>query len=287
MLRLRGWSPPALILLTAALFLGGCNVFDASSFRPDTVDVLVADANTALTNGNASRAVHLLERALEKDSTSIRVRVALGNALYAREGLDIFTVRTAAEHLAALSGGSDSSAATRSLGVQNVCTDRAKPGAVPGRYESISLDANPVRRLVGRSSVVERVHHLVVRGVLGQRSEAFSSTPPDVRRKGLLIGAVTEVASSVIDIRTVFDATGGTLYLDREAQPQRAFVACAGTNDQLDEEHDVLCALEAAAHRGVQWLQDRTPPSGEEQGSVLTGRLQDLADAAGARIDCS
>lgn len=286
-LPVRGWWSAGLVLLVGGLLLGGCNAFDVSSFQPDTVDALVADANAALTNGNASRAVQLLERAFDKDSTDVRVRVELGNALYAKHGLDVFALRTAAEHLVELSGSSEGSAADRSVRDESVCTDGARPGTVPERYESIPLDADPLRRLVDRTSVVERVQGLVVEGVLERRPEAFASARPNVRRKGLLVGAVTAVAEEVIDVHAVFDTTGSSLYLDREAEPHRALVACAETDGLLAQTHDALCALGTAARRGVQWLQDRTPSSEEDQDSVLTERLQTLADAADARVDCS
>ena len=276
-----------LVLLVGGLLLGGCNVFDVSSFRPDTVDALVADANAALTNGNASRAVQLLERAFDKDSTDVRVRVELGNALYAKHGLDVFALRKAAEHLVELSGASEGGGATRSVRAENMCTDEARPETVPERYESIPLDADPLRRLVERTSVVERVQGLVVEGVLERRSDAFSSARPNVRRKGLLVGAITAVAKEVIDVHAVIDTTGSSLYLDREAEPHRALVACAETAGRLAQAHDTLCALETAARRGGQWLQNRAPPPEEEQGSVLTKRLQTLTDAADGRVDCS
>jgi hypothetical protein len=282
----RGWRS-AWLLLIAGLLVGACNVFDVSSPEPNTVDALLADAQTALAADEASRAVRLLERAFDKDSTDVRVRVELGNALYADRGLDVFTLRAAAEHLVELSKSSKAPSTARSVRENTVCTDGARPEMSADRYDSIPLDADPVRPLVEHASTVERVRRLVVGGVLERRAEALASARARYRRKGLLVGAVTGVATGVVGVHAAFDTTDGSLYLDREFEPDRALVACAGTDDALGRRHDALCALDAAARRGVQWLQDRNRSAAEDRGSVLIDRLQDLAAAASARIDCS
>ena len=276
-----------IILLIGGLFLGGCNVFDGLSPEPSSVDALLADARTALAAGTPSRAVQLLERAYDRDSTDVRVRIELGNALYAERGLDVFTLRAAAEHLVGASGSSDSSAAVRSSPNGRSCTDGAQPELRSDRYDRIPVDADPLRRLADRAAVVQRVRRLVVTGVLGRRAEAFSTTEARVRRKGLLVGAVTAGATGVIDARAVLEATGSALYLDRAADPHRALVACAGTDASLGQNRDALCTLEAAARQGVQWLQTRNRLSETDRESVLIGPLRRLADAASARIDCS
>lgn len=276
------------VLLVAGLLIGGCNVFDSLSPSPNGVDALVADAQTALTDGNASRAVRLLERAYEKDSTDVRVRVELGNALFAERGLDLFALRSAAEHLVGTSETSSSSAAAQSLhSSKTVCTDGARPEMDADRYDVVPNDADPLRRLTERAALVKRVQRLVVAGVLERRNDALSSVRAQYRQKGLLVGAVAAVAKEVIDVHAVLDTTGSSLYLDREAEPHRALVACAETDAPLGRVHDALCALETAARRGRQWLQDRNRPSGGNQGTVLIERLQTLADVASARVGCS
>lgn len=283
----RGGHSAWLVLLAAGLLVGACNVFDVSTSEPDTVDALLADAQTALAAGDASRAVRLLERAFDKDSTDIHVRVELGNALYAERGLDVFTLRAAAEHLVEGSRSSGAPSAAQSSRKENICTDGARPKMSSDRYDSVPLYADPLRPLVEHASTVERVLRLVVKGVLERRAEALSSARPRYRQKGLLLGAVTVVATEVIDVHAAFDTTGSSLYLDREADPHRALIACAETEGALGRRHDALCALDTAARRGTQWLRDRTRSSEEGQDPVLAERLQDLADAASARIDCS
>lgn len=283
----RGGHSAWLVLLVAGLLVGACNVFDVSTPEPDTVDALLADAQTALSAGDASRAVRLLERAFDKDSTDVRVRAELGNALYAERGLDVFTLRAAAEHLVEGAKSSGASSADQFSRRANVCTDGARPEMSSDRYDSVPLGADPLRSLVEHAPVVERVRRLVVEGVLERRAEALSSARSRYRQKGLLVGAVTVVATEVIDVHAAFDTTGSSLYLDREADPHRALVACADTEDALGRRHDALCALDTAARRGVEWLRDRSRSSEEDPDPVLIGRLEDLAGAASARIDCS
>jgi hypothetical protein len=260
--------------------------------EPNTVEALLADAQTAMARGDASRAVRLLEEAFDKDSTDVRVRMELGNALYAERGLDLFLLRSAAEHLAGTSGSSSPAVGARSSpgapsSRASVCTDAAQPESDAERYDPVPNEAEPLRQLGERTAVVDRVRRLVVAGVLERRPEALSSAPSSYRQKGLLLGAVTAVAADVIDVHVAIDSTGGSLYLDRGASPHRALVACADTGTALDRVHDALCALETAARRAVEWLQARTPAPESSQDAVLIERLQDLAYAAGARIDCS
>jgi thiamine monophosphate synthase len=91
----------------------------------------------------------------------------------------------------------------------------------------------------------------------------------------------------MIGARAVIGGTGSSLYLDRASNPHRALVVCSGTGQTLAESHGALCALNAAAQQGVQWLQARNRSSETDQGAVLIDRLQDLADAVRTRIDCS
>lgn len=279
--------PACIVLFGVGLLVGACNVFGVSDPEPNTVDALLADARSALTVGNTSRAVRLLERAFEKDSTDVRVRIELGNALFLDRGLDVFTLRAAAEHLVGPSGSAGTSTLTPSPREGAVCTDGAQPEEAADRYSSVPLDAEPLRRLAEHASVVERVRRLVVEGVLERRSTALSKTDVRVRRKGLLVAAVTIVTRMVIDVHDIFETTESRLFLDRGAQSPRALVACAGSERALTEDHEALCALSNATDQAVQWLQDRNRLSGSDQGAILVERLQTIADAITARIDCS
>lgn len=283
------WRAPVwLILLIGGLVSAGCNIFDVSTAGPKTLDALVADAQTALAAGNASRAAHLLERAFEKDSMDVRVRIELGNALYRERGLDIFALREAAEHLVASSDPSSASSAAHSSRGAEVCTDGTQPNTASGRYAHIPMDAGPLQRLADRASVVERVRDLVVRGVLDRRSRFFSAASVRLRRKGLLVAAVTGVADEVVAIHKIFGRPERTLFLDRGAGSERVLVSCAENEDTLARTHDALCALSDATGRGIQWLQARRRLSGEgEVDDVFIERLRDVADAARARTDCS
>ncbi|WP_375802662.1 hypothetical protein [Salinibacter sp.] len=278
-----------LILLGGGLLIGGCNVFDFANSSPETVDALLDSARSALAAGNSSRAVRLLEQAFKKDSTDVRVRVELGNALHTDRGLDIFALRSAGKHLvipadSAISSRVPSSGSTPK---RTVCTDEAQPRQAPNRYTAVPLDAEPLRFLSARRTVVERVHDLVVEGVLRRRTEAFMDTRIATRRKGLLVGAVTTAAKQLIDVQEVFEETGGTLFLDRGAEQGRALLACTETEEALRRSNRALCTLGGATRQAIRWLRDRQQPSEDSQEAVLIDRLQSVTSAASARTACS
>jgi hypothetical protein len=269
------------------LALGGCNVYEGIAPTPKTVDALVSDAETALATGDTGRAVRLFERAFEADSTDIRVRVGLGNALYADRGLDVFALQRAAEHLVGASADSAGSTGKRAPKSRSVCTDGAPPDSVSARYDAVPLNAAALRRVSDRASVVERVRRLVVAGVLRRQSEAFTAADPAVRRKGLLVGTVTVVARAAIDVRSVLRSTDSALFLDRSSAAGPALVSCASTEDALAQNHGAVCRLGAAAQQGRQWLQARAESTEDDRDAVLSRRLQALVEATRDRIDCS
>lgn len=282
------WCELARLALCVGLVVGGCNVFDGAPPGPNTIDELLTDARTALAEGNPAQAVQLLERAFEKDSTDVRVRIELGNALYSERGLDVFTLRAAVAHFVETSDTSASSTVGGSIDSTGVCTDGDRPDPATERYARIPMGAEPLRRLAERTTVVGRVRGLVVEGVFNRRSEAFANAGVSVRRKGYLVGAVTEVVRRAVGVREDVVATESALFLDREAQPHRALVACAEEADTLARNHNALCALSDAAQSSVQWLRARRRLSDRaEEGSVLIDPLQDLAAAARLRTGCS
>ena len=285
--RLWNRSVLGVALVGLMLAMGGCNVYEGIAPTPKTVDALVSDAETALATGDAGRAVRLFERAYEVDSTDIRVRVGLGNALYADRGIDVFALQRVAEHLVGASGDSAGTTGKWSPKSRGVCTDGAHPDTASARYDAVPLDATSIRRVTERAPVVERVWRLVVVGVLQRQSEAFTATDPAVRRKGLLVGAVTVVARAAIDVRSVLRSTDSALFLDRSSVEGPALVSCASTEDVLAQNHGAVCRLGAAAQQGRQWLQARAESTEDDRGAVLSRQLQTLVEATRDRIDCS
>lgn len=281
------WREAAWLVLFVGLLIGGCNVFDGLTAGPNTVDELLTDARTALAGGNPARAVQLLEQAFEKDSSDVRVRIELGNALYSERGLDVFVLRAAVDHLVAPSDSSTSSTAGAASSGMDVCTAGDRPDPATERYVRIPMEAVPFRRLSERTAVVERVRRLVVEGVFSRRSESLEEAGVSVRRKGFLVGAITKAVTGVIGVRENFIDQESTLLLDREAQPHRALVACARGEDVLARSQAALCTLSDATQSSIQWLQarNRLSESGAE-GAVLIAPMRDLVDAARLRTGC-
>ena len=278
---------PVRLVLLIGLLLGGCNAFDVSPPEPNTLDALLSDARTALASGNSARAVELLEQAYAKDSTDVRVRIELSNALYSERGLDILTLRAAAEHLVDTSETSNVPATTPLEERQEVCTRGADPDTGLDRYRRVRMDVDPLRQLADHASVVDRVRRLVVDGVFERRSAQLDSVNVRVRRKGFLVGAVTVITDRVIEARQRLSGPGRTLFFDRDGQPPRAFVVCAESEPALARNHAALCALADATRRGIQWLRDRNRLAGRAEESVLINRFETVAHAASARTNCS
>lgn len=276
------------LVLGGGLLLAGCNILDDLGPPPRTVEALLADARLALRAGDSARAVALLERALEKDSTDMRVRVELGNALYTERGLDVFVLRDAGEHL---TGTSDSSASEEgSFGSpveSSECTNGVKPDMASGRYVRVGLDAAPIRQLVDHRAVVERVRDLVVNGVMARRSRELAKAPLRLRRKARLVAAATYLVSAVVRLHESFSSTESTLYLDPGASSSPALVACAQNGSALDRAHTALCQVSDAAEQSGVWLRERAQLSGSERKSILVERLETLADMARRRTGCS
>lgn len=275
-------------LVGVGVLVGGCNVFDISRADPDTVNALLDDARSALTAGNHARAVRLLEQAFDRDSTDIRVRIELANALLVDHGFDVFSLRTVAEHLG---GSADSSGVSKKYFSQfgrneSVCTGGVEPRASPDRYEEIPVQADPIQDWVAQAALVDRVRRLVVTGAL-DRVSAFEDARLELRRKGLLVGAVAVVASDVIDVYDAFQSTESTLYLDRGAPSGNALLPCAETEAALEHTREALCEFSAAGHRAGEWLRERARLSGSDQESVLVGPLSAVVEATSVHLSCS
>lgn len=276
------------LVLGAGILVGGCNVFSGLGAEPNTVEELLAEARAALSAGESGTAVRLLERALDKDSTDVRVRVELGNALYSDRDLDLFAFREAAEHLAE---DPDSSAAAGSStahpGVDRVCTAGADPETSSDRYTSISVEAAAIDRLVGRRALIDRVHSLIVEGTIEQRSGALNEAAARLRRKAFLVGAATVFMRGSIGLRDAILETESTLYFDRQVGPHGAILACAPSDSALDRAHEALCDLGAEADRAVRWLDARAELSGGTRTKDLVQWLQRVDRGTGARAGCT
>lgn len=268
----------AFLLLSSGLL--GCNVFDDVQPEPSDVEDLLADARVAMTKTNHQRAVRLLEKAFEKDSTHVEVRIELVNALYAAHGVDVFTVRSAVEHV---NGGVPSNSVDTD---GDVCSEKVDPGRSPERFRVVSFEEEALRTLLGQWERMQRASHLLVEGVLQQRAGAFGRQPPDVRMKGYLLAALTQVSLRVIALEQVVRDATGTLYVDADAQPSRAFVACASTEEMLSRMEQSLCQLKDEAVRAVAWLQARNEVVGSERTTLLIDLLEAHAAAAQVYLFC-
>lgn len=268
------------IFLILGFGFSGCNVFDGVQSEPASVEDLLADARIAMTKTNHQRAVRLLEEAFEKDSTHVEVRIELVNALFAAHGVDAFTVRSAVEHVN--EGVRSNSVDTEG----DVCSDGVDPDRSPERFRVVTFEGQAVRTLLGQRERIRRASDLLVDGVLQQRAEAFGQQSPDVRMKGYLLAALTQVSLRMLALEQGVRETAGTLYVDTEAQPSWAFVACAGTEETLSRIEQSLCRLKDEAARAVAWLQARNEAVGSERTTFLIDLLEAHVAAAQVYLSC-
>jgi hypothetical protein len=265
-------------MLGSVLF--GCNVFDGVQPEPSSVDALLADARVAMTNGNSERALRLLETAHDRDSTHIGVRIELANAIYASNDLDLFTVRSAVEHL---SGTGDS---PPNNGIEPVCTGGGDSAPSSRQFEPIMLE-EALEEFASYREQMRRVSRLVVTGGIQRRGEAFSKEPPSARVKGYLLAALTRVSLRLLTIQDEIQDTNTTLYVDVEDATPRAFIACGGTTESIARAERSFCRGAQGTQEAISWLQARNDLIGSDQSSLIIDLLEAHADAMQTRHSCA
>lgn len=272
----------AFVLLVFGLAGLGCNVFDGLGPSPTSVEELLADARVAMTNGNPQRAVELLETAYETDSTNVAVRIELANALYAAPDVDLFTVRSAVEHL----NGKGAEVPTGDSDAE-VCTEGASSPRSPGRFLAISVeDHDGLQVLWAERDRIKRVSRLVVDGVLRRRAEAFAEAPVEVRSKGFLLAALTRLSRRLLGVRDALQATESALYMDQESDPPGALVACSPTTEDRDRVERSLCRHEEGVSQAASWLKRRNELFSSEQTSLLLDLLGTHREALRTQAAC-
>jgi hypothetical protein len=258
----------------------GCNVLDGVGPSAGDIDALLAEARTALTNGHPARAVRLLERAHETDSTNAEVRVELTNALYAARDVDVFTLRAAVERL----NGTEATVAGKGGG--RACTDAAAPARSPDRFAAVPFGrAEALRRLADHQALLRRASQLLVDGVLARRPEAFAALAPKMQAKGYLLAGLTSVGRHLVRVRTAVLDTESTLYLDTEAAPTM-LVACSPTPAARAQVTAALCGLRREARQALAWLRARNDRLRSGQTTLLIEALRRHADRLRGPSSC-
>lgn len=258
----------------------GCNLYGGLEPSRASVEDLLADARVALTTGHPQRAVRLLETAYERDSTDVRVRIELANALYAAHDVDVIALRAAVERL---NGNGDVSAtAGRISGVCSVGTDASPP---PDQLQAVALN-EALSAFVGHRAQLRRASRLLVEGVLGQRGDAFAAVSEELQAKGYLLAALTRMGRRLMRVRTVMRATESTLYVDGEADPP-TLVACSPTKAARQQVEGALCRLRDGSQQALAWLRLRNDRTDSDQAALLIDVLSRHRAALDGRFSCS
>lgn len=262
--------------------VAGCNVYDDVGPSASSVEGLLADARVALTNENPKRAVRLLERAHEKDSTDVEVRIELANALYAVHALDVFAVRAAAKQLNGEEPVSDAD-----LMGQNACSNGVAPSRSPDRFLTVSFDdESPLGIVAARAPQLRRVAGLLVAGVLNRRPDAFAETPPTVQAKGYLLAALTRTSRRLLDVRTAVLETESELYVDTETTSP-SMVVCSPSSETRARVERALCRLRSGMQRALTWLHTRNEHVHSDQTGLLIDTLTRQVEALRGRLSCT
>lgn len=269
------------VALSVFVSVVGCNVYDEVGPPATSVEGLLADARIALTNEKPERAVRLLERAYEKDSTDVEVRVELANALYAVHDLDVFAVQAAAEQL---NGGEPVSETDRSA--RDACSNGIAPSRSPERFLSVSFDdESPLAMIAARRPQLQRVAHLLVEGVLARRLDAFAETSPMVRAKGYLLAGLTRTGRRLLDVRAAVRETESELYVDTETS-SASLVVCSPNTETRERVERAFCRLKSGIHQSLVWLRARNEHIHSDQSGLLIETLTQQAAALSGRRSC-
>ena len=262
------------VLLGLLLIFGGiglgCNVFDGLQSNPRGVEALLGDADVAMNKGEPQRAVQLLERAFEKDSTHVGIRVELVNALYAARGVDLVSVRAAIEQV----NGTD---ATKEAvdGADANCSGAEEPSNNPASLSPVPIhDETALGQLATHADLFRRASQLLVDGVLRRRADALGAIPTSRRLKAYLLASLTRMGERLWAVREVLQETEGTLYAAGGGASQTsAIVACGDTRGAREEVESALCRLKEGTGQAVSWLRTRNALASSEQASLLISLL--------------
>ena len=270
------------IALSIFASVAGCNVYDDVGPSATSVEGLLADARVALTNENPKRAVRLLERAHEKDSTDVEVRIELANALYAVHDVDVFAVRAAAKQL---NGEKPVSGTDR--GGQTACSNGVAPSGSPEWFLTVSFDAeSPLGMVAARAPQLRRVSSLLVAGVLARRPDTFAEMSPAVQAKGYLLAGLTRTSRRLLGVRTAVLDTESALYVDTETSSPSLVVCSSGSEARAQVER-TLCRLRSGIQQSLDWLQARNEHVHSDQTGLLIDTLTRQAATLLGRLSCA
>ena len=196
---------PFTVVAFCLLMAGGCNAFEFLHDEDATSDpdILLDDAQLALQNGDAEKAVELLEKALAAAPGNTEIELALSTALFQANDIDVLLLKELADFIA------------------EPDSDAGKVGSTT-RYPACSFSEDPQRTTILRfdetAAYLSLFNHLeVLQRVLellrtAAGVEAGTTLDESAVSNARLMRAIATMAVAVIEIKTQADAAQATIH---------------------------------------------------------------------------
>ena len=216
----------ALFMLIAA----GCNAFefmygDQNSNDPD---VILEDARIALQNGDAEKAVELLEKALDKAPESQEIRIELSSALFQANGIDLLTMKDLAEFI------SEQEATVSKASIMQSASCNFNEDPIFTRQLQFENEEAYVQ-LLNNSETLARSIELLATAL---ELDAPTDLADHIIGNAYLMRAIASMGEAVLEIKATADALGATLH----QRTNNSIGYCAPTPSALAEiESVILC----------------------------------------------
>lgn len=196
---------PFSVMAICLLLASGCNAFEFlhNEDAADDPAVLLDDAQIALQNGDAAKAVELLEKALAASPDDPKIEVALSNALFQANEIDIVLLKDLADFI------SEPTVAASKNGpgnAQPACNFSEDPQATTVLYFD---DTIAYTTLFNQVDVLQRVLFLLQEAATLEAGATLNEAEVSNAR---LMRAIASMAMAVIEIKTQADAAEATIH---------------------------------------------------------------------------
>ncbi|MFK7847322.1 MAG: tetratricopeptide repeat protein [Rhodothermales bacterium] len=254
---------PFIVLSFSLLVATGCNAFEFMySEDSDEPDVLLDDARIALQNGDAEKAIGLLEKALEKAPENSEIKIQLSSALFQANDIDLLVMKDLAEFI------SETPASKRKIVQFTAATNMPACNFRDDISTTTTLDFSQdpaYQLLLGNVDVLQRALDLLY-DTLG--SEDAAALSENILSNAHLMRAISNMAVSIIEIKLQADAAQASLH----RLPNGSIGYCAENDAALAQlESFIVCEKLPAIDMAVSDLVSRQ--------ALFSSSDSELADA--------
>ncbi len=259
---------PFVVLSISLLIVSGCNAFEFMyGGESDEPDVLLDDARIALQNGDAEKAIGLLEKALEKDPDNSEIKIELSSALFQANDIDLLVMKDLAAFI------SETPAVAPKAIASHVDACNFREDILATTILDFSQD-EAFQLLYEHTDVIERAIALLQDVLDG---DGITSLPDNILSNAHLMRAISNLAATVIDIDIYADLAQVTLHW----LPRGGIGYCAVDQETLTQfETFVLCEKMPAIDQAVEDLVSRQSLFGDTDSDLVTAVSDARAEIA-------